>query len=72
MIARIIVKSNNLCDSYIREDIKNNFSQETTTNAIARMSRINRNIINNLESSYYYCTKMFILNKNLYDTKSIT
>ncbi len=71
MIACIIVKSNNLCDLYIQENIKNNFSQKTTTNAIARMSRINRNIIDNLESNCYYCTRMFVLNKNLCNTKSI-
>ncbi len=72
MIARIIVESNDLCDSYIREDIENNLLQETIANAIARMFRINRNIISNLESNCYYCTRMFILNKNLCDTKSIT
>jgi len=72
MIVRIIVKSNDLCDSYIRKDIENNFSQKTIANAIARMSRTNRNIINNLEFSYYYCIRMFILNKNLCNIKSIT
>jgi len=71
MIAHIIVESNNLCDSYIREDIKNNLSQEIIANAITRMSRVNRNIIDNLESSYYYCTRMSILSKNLYNIKSI-
>jgi len=71
MIARIVVKSNNLCDLYIRENIKNNFSQKTTTNAIARMSYINRNIIDNLKFNYCYCTRMFVLSKNLCNIKSI-
>ncbi len=71
MIARIIVKSNNLCDLYIRENIENNLSQKIATNAIAKMSHINRNIINSLESSCYYCTRMFILSENLCDIKNI-
>jgi len=71
MIAYMIVKLNDLCDSYIREDIENNLSQKTIANAITRMSRINYDIINNLELTYYYCTKMSILSRNLCDTKSI-